>query len=130
MPQNSYGHAEYVEGSYSITANQVEIVSRTPIPPGIPGTNVITLLAAGMGMDGLVDVRGSQGVRISAGPPPALAAGGSSTNGVEIEIGQTGTFKLQRGLVPPAAQTMEMTTDAITIDAGVGKVTIKSLTEI
>jgi hypothetical protein len=118
-----------VDGTYMIAANQVELVSRPPLPPAIPGPNIISILAAGMGMDGLVNVRGSQGVRVTAGPPPLLAAADSSTNGVEILVGETGTFTLKRGLLP-VDQKMEMTQSAVSIDAGAGKVTIESLTEI
>jgi hypothetical protein len=86
-------------------------------------------MAAGMGMDGLVNVRGSQGVRVTAGPPPLTATASSSTNGVEIFVGQTGNLTLQRGLLP-IDQKMDMTPTGVTIDAGMGKVTIQSLTEI
>jgi hypothetical protein len=118
------------DGNYSIMANQVSLLSRPPMPPAIPGPYVISILAAGMCMDGIVDVRGSQGVRISAGPPPALATNSSSTQGVDIEISDLGKFKLQRGLIPPATQTIEAAVDGIKINGGSGKVTIESLTEI
>jgi len=126
---DSMNHFLSADGTYTITANQVSLVSRPPFPPAIPGPNVISLLAAGMGIDGLVDVRGSQGIRLTAGPPPALNTSSSSTNGVEIEIGELGKFTLKRGLLP-VDQQMEITQEGVTIDAGAGKVTIKSLTEI
>ena len=122
-------HSESIDSTYSISANQVELIARPPLPPAIPGPSVVTILAAGMGMDGLVDVRGSQGVRVTAGPPPALATASPSTNGVEIVVGETGTLTLQRGLLP-VDQKVEMTPTGVTIDAGGGKVTIQSLTEI
>jgi hypothetical protein len=122
-------HVHSVDGMFSIAANQVELVSRPPLPPGIPGPHVITILASGFGVDGLVNVRGSQGVRVTAGPPPLLATGSPSTNGVEILTSETGTVTLQRGLLP-VDQKMEMTPSGITIDGGVGKVAIQSLTEI
>jgi hypothetical protein len=122
-------HVESVNGAYSIAANQVELLSRPPLPPGIPGPSVITILAAGMGMDGMVNVRGSQGVRVVAGPPPLPETKSSSTNGVEICVGQMGNLTLQRGLLP-IDQKMDMTPTGVTIDAGMGKVTIQSLTEI
>jgi hypothetical protein len=126
---DSGNRTQTADGIFSITANQVALVSRPPMPPAIPGPSIITVLATGMGMDGLVNVRGSQGVRLTAGLPPLLPTESSSTNGVEILISETGKFTLQRGLLP-VDQTMEMTPDGITIDAGSGKVTIKSLTEI
>jgi hypothetical protein len=122
-------HVQSLDGCFSIAANQIELFSRPPLPPAIPGPNQITILAAGLGIDGLVDVRGSQGVRITAGPPPLLATASPTTNGVEILVGEIGTLTLQRGLLP-VDQTVEMTPTGITVDAGAGKVTIKSLTEI
>jgi hypothetical protein len=123
-------HDQGVEGSYSITANQITFVSQPPLPPFLPGPTVITIMAADvLGMDGLVNVRGLKGIRLTAGPPPLPATESSSTNGVEIEIGELGKFTLQRGLLP-VDQKMEITQEGVTIDAGVGKVTIKSLTEI
>lgn len=122
-------HNESYDGHFSIAANQVELLARPPLPPSIPGQSVISILAAGLGIDGLVDVRGSQGVRVTAGPPPLLPASSASTNGVEIIASEIGTVTLQRGLLP-IDQKMEMTPAGITIDAGVGTVTIKSLTQI
>jgi hypothetical protein len=52
------------------------------------------------------------------------------TNGVEILTGEIGNLTLQRGLVPEVDQKLEMTPTGITIDGGVGKVTIKSMTQI
>jgi hypothetical protein len=121
-------------GKYSHTANAFEFISRPPLPPAEQGPSVITLLAAGTPTgaftDGLVNVRGSQGVRITSGPPVLLPTASGSTQGVEIIMGDPGTLTIQRGLIPPASQQLQMTPDGITIDAGVGKVTIQSLTEI
>jgi hypothetical protein len=119
----------YVDGAYAVTANQIALISQTPLAPDAPDPCVITLLAGGLTMDGLVNIRGCQGVRVTAGPPPLPATGSTSTNGVEIMIGELGKFTLQRGLLP-VDQKMEMTSEGVTIDAGAGKVTIKSLTEI
>lgn len=122
-------HEESVDGTYSVRANQVTLVSRPPMPPGIPGPCVVTVLATGLGADGLVDVRGSKGVRVTAGPPPVLPADSASTNGVEIVVGQAGNLTLQRGLLP-TDQKIELTPAGITIDAGAMAVTIKSLSSI
>jgi len=92
--------------------------------------SVINLLAGDMvGLEGSVNVRGSRGVRITAGPPPLPSAQSDSTNGVEVLVGEIGTLTLQRGLLP-TDQSMEMTPTGVTIDGGVGKVTIKSMTQI
>lgn len=122
-------HVESLDGVYTICANQVHLESVPPAPPAIPGPCVVTILATGMGVEGLVDVRGSKGVRVTAGPPPALSADSSTTNGVEVLVGQTGNLTLQRGLLP-TDQKIELTPAGITIDAGATGVTIKSLSSI
>lgn len=123
------GRLEAVDGMYSITGNQVELFSRPPLPPAVPGPSVIRLEATGNATDGQIYVRGTKGVRVTAGPPPLLATASDSTDGVEIMVGELGKFTLQRGLLP-VDQKMEMTQSAISINAGSGKVTIESLTEI
>lgn len=52
-----------------------------------------------------------------------------STNGVEIVVGEMQNVTIQRGLLP-VDQKIEMIPSGITVDAGLGKVTIQSLTEI
>lgn len=122
-------HSQTFDGKFAVAANQVELLSRPPMPPDVPGPNVITLLAAGMGMDGKVDVRGSQGVRVTAGPPPLPPTSSDATNGVEIIVGELQNVTIQRGLLP-VDQKIEMTPTGITIDAGAGTLTIQSLTQI
>lgn len=117
------------DGEYLIEGNQVTIVAQPPDPPAVPGRSIVTILAAGLGVDGLVDVRGSQGVRVTAGPPPALPAASASTNGVDVIAGQTGSINLERGLLP-VDQKIEMTPAGIKINAGSMPVTIESLTGI
>lgn len=126
---DNFNHAQAIDGMYSVSANQVEFFTRPPLPPAVPGPSVIRVLAGGKGIDGQVLVRGTKGVRVTAGPPPLLETASSSTDGVEISIGELGKFTLKRGLLP-IDQKMEMTSDGVTIDAGAGKVTIKSMTEI
>jgi hypothetical protein len=126
---DSADRAESVNGGYSIRANQLEVLCRPPLPPAISGPSVITLLAAGMGMDGKVNVRGSQGVRITAGPPLLPPTTSDSTNGIEIIAGETQNVEIQRGLLP-VDQKIEMTPTGITVNAGMGTVTIQSLTQI
>ena len=120
---------ESADGVFSIAANQVQLLSRPPLPPGIPKPNVITVLATGLGSDGQVNVRGTKGVRITAGPPPLPPTESTSTQGVEIVVGQMEKVTIKRGLLP-VDQKIEMTPTGITVDAGMGKVTIQSLTEI
>ncbi len=122
--------ARSVDGAFVVTANQVEFLARPPVPPLPPGPSVITLLAAGMLPDGHVNVRGSQGVRISSGPPALPPTESETTNGVEIMVGEAQTVTIQRGLVPGVDQRIEMTPAGITIDAGTMPLTIQSLTQI
>jgi len=123
-------HTESFDGRYSISANQVALLSRPPDPPLAPAPHVITLLASGLGMDGKVNVRGSQGVRITAGPPPLPATESDSTNGVEILVGEVQNVTIQRGLLPGVDQKIEMTPSGITVDGGMTPITIQSLTQI
>lgn len=123
-------HAQSHDGRFSISANQVLLTSRPSLAPVIPDPYVITILAAGMGMDGIVNVAGSQGVRVTAGPPLLPPTGSDSTNGVEIAVGETQNVTIERGLLPGIDQKIEMTPNGITVDAGAMPVTIQSLTQI
>ena len=123
-------HSHFFDGTYSIVANQVELIGRPPMPPTSPDPCVVSILAAGLGTDGLVDVRGSQGVRVTAGPPLLPPAASSSTNGVEIVVGETQNISIERGLVTGVDQQILMAPGSIIVDGGVGSITIKSLTSI
>jgi hypothetical protein len=124
------GRYQSFDGAYGITANQVHLISRPPLPPSSPSPFVINILAAGMGTDGRVEVRGSQGVRITAGPPPLPPSSSESTNGAEIIVGELQNITIQRGLIPGVDQKIEMTPTGITVDGGAMPITIQSLTEI
>jgi hypothetical protein len=121
------------KATYQIRGNQVALVSRKPLPPDKPLPSLITILAAGgmptFGDDGKIDIRGANGVRVTAGPPPLPATSSPTTNGVEIIVGEMQNVTIERGLLPPN-QKIEMTPSGITIDAGKGSVTIQSLTSI
>jgi hypothetical protein len=123
-------HSQSVDGAYAISANQIELIGRPPLPPSPPEPSVITIVSTGMGMDGKVDVRGSQGVRITSGPPMLPPTTDSSTNGVEIIASEAQNVTIQRGLLPVVDQKIEMTPGAIMVDGGAGTITIQSLTEI
>jgi hypothetical protein len=123
-------------GSYEISGNRVVLVTKIPLDPmATPIPNGITLLAGGNTfLDGKVDVRGSQGVRITSGPPaipmvsPETTA--DSTNGVEIIASEAQDVTIQRGMIPMVDQLIQMTPGAIMIDGGAGMVTIQSLTSV
>jgi hypothetical protein len=128
-----------VVGKYTVTAEGVEIISRTPLAPAIHGRNVITLVATGEtetgeGKGGYVEVRGNAGVRITAGPPVPVGPSTSSdqTNGVEITVAETQTVKIQLclGLGPVPVVPLpkiEMSSGGIEIDASpTGTLTLKA----
>jgi hypothetical protein len=123
--------ARFFDGNYTITANQVEFVSRPALPPAPPDPCTITLLASDVTqLNGTVNLRGMGGVRITAGPPPLPATGSSSTQGVEIEVGEIQNVTIKRGLIDGVDQKIEMTPTGITVDGGSMPVTIQSLTQI
>jgi hypothetical protein len=119
------------DGTYSVTANQLEFTSRPSLPPGIPTPCAITLLASDIAnLNGNVNLHGMGGVRITAGPPPLPGTDSSSTQGVEIEVGELQKVTIKRGLIDGVDQTIEMTPSGITVDGGAMPITIQSLTEI
>lgn len=126
------------DGVYEIAANQVVLLTRTPLDAvvdGPPGPHAITILAPGNTLiDGRVDVRGSKGVRVTSGPPavPELSPDttSDSTDGVEIIVSETQKVTIQRGLLDGIDQKIEMTPGNITVDGGAGPITIQSLTKI
>ena len=129
-PTDTQAQPSYHDGSHSIIANQVSILTRPPLPPAVPDPCVISILAAGLAPDGRVEIRGSQGVRVTSGPPMLPPMTSSSTNGVEVIASEAQNLTLQRGLIDGVDQKMEMAPGSIIIDGGVGTITIQSLTEI
>jgi hypothetical protein len=114
------------DGTYEIRANQLALVSWKNVPPSTDNESRILLLAsgglAGAFMDnGTVDIRGCKGVRITGGPPipvvnPMMSV--ESTNGVEIEVGETQSITIKRGMLP-VDQYITLTQSGITINAGI-----------
>jgi hypothetical protein len=123
--------AQSTDGTYSLSANRIELISRRPLPPGPPGSNGITILAAGNEViDGKVDIGAGKGVRIAVGPPRLPATSSDDTDGAEIVVGETKSITLQRGLISNVDQKITMSPGSITVDGGTGMVTIQSATEI
>jgi hypothetical protein len=126
------------DGAYQIAANQIALVTRSPLRPetsdASANDHVITLLAPGSPdsalTDGRVDIRGSQGVRVTAGPGPLLPTESKSVRGVQIMVGEEQKVTIQRGLIPGVDQTVEMNPQGITINAGDGVITLKAFREI
>lgn len=121
---------DYHDGTYSVIANQVQILSSPPLPPAEPVPYIVSVLAAGMGDDGRVEIGGSQGVRLTAGPPMMPPASSEGTNGVEIVVGEGQEITIQRGLIPDMDQQILMAPGSIVVDGGAGTIMIKSLTSI
>jgi len=120
---------EEISGGYLIHANQLALLSRPPKPPDVKKPCVITVMAADYVRGGRVNVRGCQGVRITAGPWGQPETSSDSTNGVEIIVFDDQNVTIKRGL-KPTDQKIEMTPAGITIDAGTGILTLKSATQI
>ena len=130
-PLDGQDHSESVNGNWDVSANKVTLCAQPGMPPAIPEDSVIDVLATGMGVGGRVNIRGSQGVRVTAGPPVGLPADSRMTNGVEVAVSDLGTISLARGVLPgPAQQTVDITPAGIRIDAGAMPVMISSLSAI
>ncbi len=114
---------ETADGVYEIAANQLTFLTRPP-KDGTPGPHVITILASGNTLrDGKVDVRGSQGVRITSGPPlVGPAATSKSTQGVQIIVPSYHKVTIQHGLSTdpgvPDIKTIQMDAEGIFIECG------------
>ncbi|HVP48618.1 MAG TPA: hypothetical protein VMT32_18620 [Bryobacteraceae bacterium] len=128
---NTRDESRAFDGTYSVTANQIEFTSRAALPPALPDPCAVTILASDLTqMNGNVNLRGLGGVRITAGPPPLPETGSNSTQGVEIEVGEIQNVTIKRGLIDGVDQKIEMTPSGITVDGGAMPVTIQSLTQI
>ncbi len=114
------------DGTYETRANQISLVSWKNIPPSTDNVSRIGLLAMG-GLDGAfiddgnVDIRGCKGVRITSGPlipvmNPMMSS--ASTDGIEIETGESQSITIKRGQLPDVDQYITMTPTGITINAG------------
>jgi hypothetical protein len=121
----------FFDGTYAVTANQLQLTSRAALPPASPDPCAITLLSSDITqLNGNINLRGMGGVRITAGPPPLPATGSDSTQGVEIEVGELQKVTIKRGLLDGIDQKIEMSPTGITVDGGAMPVTIQSLTQI
>jgi hypothetical protein len=114
------------DGTHETRANQISLVSWKNIPPATDNESRIGLLAMG-GLeggfidDGTVDIRGCKGVRITSGPlipviNPMMSS--ASTDGIEIETGESQSITIKRGQLPDIDQYITMTPSGITINAG------------
>jgi hypothetical protein len=122
--RNVVSNAHMTAGPYDVTADQIRLVAMPASAPTTP-PNFITLLAPGDGANGQVALRGSQGVRISAGPPdPMIPTEDITTTGIELQTVEAGKITMNIG-IPPGPMLL-MSSPVIGIDAGEGIVLIKS----
>jgi hypothetical protein len=117
------------DGTYEIRANQLSLFTWKNVPPSSDNESRITLAAIGgvtgeFNDDGRVDIRGCKGVRITSGPfmmipllNPEMST--ASTDGIEIEVGESQSITIKRGLLAEIDQYISLTNNNITIDAGV-----------
>jgi hypothetical protein len=128
----SGGGDEIVEAGslYHIRANAAEIVAQTPVIPAEVMPCRITILAAGLPGDGFVRVRGSQGVRITAGPDLVPPTDSEETNGVEIICPPEQMVTISCGGIPDVSPTITVTSEGIIINAGEAPLMLTSLTNI
>jgi len=128
--QDTKDDSRFIDGVYSITANQVEFMSRAALPPASPKPCLISLLASDiMQLKGSVNLHGMGGVNLTTGPPP-LPPMDADTEGVLMQCGEIQKITIKRGLIDGVDQMIEMTPSGITIDGGSMPVTIQSLTQI
>lgn len=129
--QDTQDQAHTYDGVYKVKANQMEFMSVAPIPPASSDTCAITLLASNiLDLSGTVNLHGMAGVRITSGPPPLPETLSTSTQGVEIEVGEIQNVTIKRGLIDGVDQKIEMTPTGITVDGGAMPITIQSMTKI
>ena len=122
------GKYEAFDGTYGIAASKIAFVSRPAAPPADDADYAISLIAVGEELNGKVEVRGTQGVRISSGPPGTTKGAATNTEGVEIAVDDEQNIRLKRGLT--LQQKVTLDPGEIVVDGGTGTVTISSVEEI
>ncbi|MGA3186093.1 MAG: hypothetical protein ABSF22_03200, partial [Bryobacteraceae bacterium] len=124
------GHSEYHDGQWALGAAQLSLCAEGST--GDDAMSPVVSILAGMGMggspDGIVSAHGSQGVRISSGPPKQPAAMSTTVlNGVQIEVGTAQEIIVRRGV--PAEQTIQISPGLMVVDSP-SQIIIQSATEI
>ena len=128
--ENTKDEFRFIDGTFSVTANQVELASRAPLPPAPPKPCLISLLASDiLQMKGSVNLHGMGGINMTSGPPP-LPPMDADTEGLLLQCGEIQKITIKRGLIDGVDQMIEMTPSGITVDGGSMPVTIQSLTQI
>ena len=125
------GHyTKIVDGAFVVGGATALINAAGSVGEG--ATSPVVSILAGAGTagapDGRVEVHGSQGVRITAGPPNQPQASDDSINGATVFVGETQIITLQRGM--SNVQEIQMQPTFIVVDGGTGSVQIMSTTKI
>jgi type VI secretion system secreted protein VgrG len=116
-------------GIYEVQADHIRLMSTPCTVPPTATKHFLTLFAPGNGTNGNVSIRGSQGVRITAGPPDPLLPRSKATDGIEVIAGLlTGGITLQAG-DPATGPRVKMGPNNLEI-TGVGPIAIQSDTEL
>jgi hypothetical protein len=127
----SPNHSATATGTYQIDANQIDLLSEPPIPPAVPQPCVITVLAAGEEPeDGLVNIRGTAGVRITSGPVEDPPTYDPATQGVEIVVSEEQTVTISCGGIPDVSPTITVSAAGIIINTGEAPLMLTSLSNI
>jgi len=122
------GNYEAFDGTYGMAASKIAFISRPAAPPVDPADYAISLIAAGDGTDGKVELRATQGVRIATGPAGVIKGSAKKTEGVEIAVDDSHSITLTRGLMPGMRdERIKMEDGQITVETGAGNILIKSL---
>lgn len=124
-------HIIHCAGIHGVAGGQVTIEAVDAMPPVNTMPPEVRVMAFNHMMDsGKIALRGTEGVRITAGTAPFPPMMNDSLNGVEVQVNDPQNIKLSRGLIPKVDQTIDMEPNAITIDAGIGTLTLQSMMEI
>jgi len=120
----------YTDGHYMIGGSKV-FLTALGSEGGDAESPVISILAGtGSAPDGLVNARGSQGVRITSGPPGQPPSQNRTINGLDLQTGDAQEINIMRGWTEPAVQLIQMNPGQIVIDAGPGTLTLLAATSI
>jgi hypothetical protein len=124
------GKYEAFDGTYGIAATKIAFISRLATPPAPDADYAVSLVAAGDGTDGKIELMGTQGVRITSSAG-AFKGSAEETFGVEIVVDDDNlkNIRVQRGMLPDR-QKIIMAPGQLVVDTGTSTVTVNSLEEI
>jgi len=124
---------EYKEGDAGIHAGAL-VFTATGDASANP---IIAILAGAAGeegdgnrFNGRVSIHGSQGARITSGPPNLPPAANQQINGIELHTGNFQEISIVRGTGGPATNQFALQTDMTVIDGGCNTVKVRSDTQI